>query len=338
MGDRPYVNPRGWKLVYNDEKHTYTLNGRRCKSITAVAKIAPDSFALEQWRKRQVAIGMTLEPRLLERIAVDPDNKHLVDKVCEEAMRVAGSHHAADRGTQRHRASELFDLAEPMLTDQQRADAAAWQRTIEAYGIEILPEFVEGFAIWPHHGVTGRFDRIARYQGRHIILDLKSGKNAVAYPQGTAVQLALYANAPLISAETKTNGDQSTVTRWRQPPDDLDLETGYVVLLADEMDVGELWKVNIGHGMAGARDALNLVNWRKEHGFGKYLAEKVEPTSVVHNGVDNLLQQINDAADEKVLLQLWITNEPRWTEIHTAAAKRRKQQLADSPASLVGSK
>src|SRR3982751_4038856 len=97
------------KLTYNDSSHSYYLGGRRAKSVTAVAKLVADSFALDQWRKRQIAIGMMLDPRLAERIAVDPDNKEMVDQVCEEAMMLAGAHHAANRGTQRHRASELVD-------------------------------------------------------------------------------------------------------------------------------------------------------------------------------------------------------------------------------------
>src|SRR5690606_37879937 len=190
---------------------------------------------------------LMLEPRLIEQIAVDPDNRDAVDEICEEAMRVAGAHHAANRGTQRHRASELADTGGTLLTAQQEADAEAWRRTLDRYGIEVDPAYVEGFAIWPEYGVAGRFDRIVRYQGRHVILDLKSGENAVKYPQSTAVQLALYARAPLISAEVNVHGDRSTVARWRTPPEDLDLRTGYVVLLGDGMDVGQLHEVDIDY-------------------------------------------------------------------------------------------
>lgn len=330
------------RLVYNDSSHTYTLNGRRCKSVTAVAKIVPDSYALENWRKRQVAIGMTLEPRLAERVAVDLDNREAVNQVCEDAMQVAGAHHAANRGTQRHRASELSDLGGKLLTDQQRADAAAWQRTLEKYEIEIDPDFVEGFAVWPAHGVTGRFDRIARYRGRHIILDLKSGENAVKYPQGTCVQLALYARAPLISAAVETVGDRSTVTQWTAPPVDLDLEWGYVVLLSDGMDVGELWRVRLDHGWVGAQLGLDIVQWRKGFRYGDELSERVAPDDSAHGTADvrladattrlaraSLLNAIKAAKDEAALVALWERHDAAgtWTEEATAAARARKNQL-----------
>lgn len=328
------------RLVYNDSSHTYTLNGRRCKSVTAVAKIVPDSFALEQWRKRQVAIGMTLEPRLAERVAVDLDNREAVDRVCEDALQIAGAHHAANRGTQRHRASELSDLGGRLLTEQQRQDALAWQRTLQTYGIEIDPGYVEGFAIWPEHGVTGRFDRIARYRGRHVILDLKSGENAVRYPQGTAVQLALYAHAPLISASIGVAGDRSTVTEWTPPPADLDLEYGYIVLLGDGMDVGELWRIRLDHGWAGAQLALDIVQWRKAYRYGDELSERVEHAPAAHRtqaaddalgrlARTNLLNAIKTAKSEQDLLDIWQRADAAgtWTDEATEAARRRKADL-----------
>lgn len=325
------------KLVYNDSSHSYTLNGKRCKSVTAVAKIAPDSWALEQWRKRQVAIGMMLEPRLAERVAVDPDNREAVEAVCEEAMQLAGAHHAANRGTQRHRASELADTGGTLLTDQQRDDAEAWRRTIEHHGLEIDPAFVEGFAIWPDYGVTGRFDRIARYRGRHVIVDLKSGENSVKYPQGTAVQLALYARAPLVSARINVSGDRSTVTEWAPPPADLDLSTGYVVLLGDGMEVGELWEIDIEHGWLGAQHALSIVDWRKAHSYGAGLARPVGPVTeaaavdllVQELGAEvvSLTEQVATAPSAVALEALWAANRDTWTDEHTAAARQRKQEL-----------
>lgn len=318
------------KLVYNDHTHTYTLNGRRCKSVTAVAKIAPDSFTIEQWDRRQVAIGMMLEPKLAERVAVDPDNRDAVQKVCEDAKEIAKANDAARRGTQRHRAAELIDLGMPMLTDQQRADAVAWQRTLEAYEIEILPQHVEGFAVWPEHGVAGRFDRLARYRGHTICVDLKSGQNAVKYPQGTAVQLSLYARAPMISANIDTDGDRSTVIKWTKPPSDLDLETGYVILLGDGMDIGELWRINIEHGWDGARHALSLVDWRKMHGYGKQLAEQVPPP-LVQPTTDlwPWQEMIQSATSAEALEDIWrqAASRGEWTPELTEHARRAKEAL-----------
>lgn len=307
------------KLTYNEKSHSYWLDGKRCKSVTAVAKLAPDSFALDNWRKRQVAIGFTLEPRLREQVAVDLENKDVIDGVVDEAMRIAGAHHAANRGTQRHRASEIFDTGGKLITEQQEADARAWQRTLDAYGIEIVPDFIEGFAIHPEYTVSGRFDRIARYGGRHVILDLKSGANAVKYPQGTSVQLALYARAPFISKTISTAGDKSTVTEWTSPPEDLDLETGYIILLGDGMEIGELWEVDIGHGWLGAQLALNVVAWRKGKDYGRELSRMVQ--------APDLLGLISLCAAREDLEALYRDFQPLWAPEHTAAAKARISEL-----------
>jgi len=268
--------PFNGRLVYNDEKHTYMLDGKRVKSASTVAKLVPDDFILGQWRKRQVAIGMVLDPNLIEKVAVDLDNSKAINAVAEEAMAAAGAHRKADRGTQMHRASQLVDMDGKLLTAQQRADAAAWLRTIDRYGIGIDPDFIEQFVVYPESGIVGRFDRLAYINDTLSILDLKSGENAVKYPQGTCVQLAIYRFAPYVSTAIDVTGDKSTVTEWRPMPTDIDEENGYVVFLAPGADVGELWRINIAHGRRGADIALEIVEWRKAHNYGKALATPVE--------------------------------------------------------------
>lgn len=318
------------KLTYNDVSHAYYLNGKRAKSATSVAKIVADSFALEQWRKREVAKGIALEPRLIEKVAADIDNRDALDAITDEAMRVAGSHHRRDRGSQRHRASELIDLGDPLITEQMRNDGAAWQRTLNTYGIEIDRDLIEGFVIYPEYGIAGRFDRIARYQGRPVIIDLKSGENAVKYPQSTAAQLALYARAPFISQSISTSGDRSTVEDWAPPPADLDVNVGYVILLGDGMDVGDLYEVDIAYGWVGAELALNLTQWRRGRDYGKELARRVwgqhDPTPVkkVEPRLVDLIS-LADSGDE--LTNLWKQRRSEWTAEHTEGAKKRKREL-----------
>ncbi len=327
----------GHRLVYNDSTHAYYLNGKRGKAVTSVAKICADSYALDQWRKRQVAIGMMLDRSLAERVAVDPDNREAVDAICDDALRIAGAHSAAERGTQRHRASELVDTGGELLTEQQREDAAAWRRTLDLHGLEVDREYVEGFAIHPDYLVCGRYDRIMRYRGRHVLVDLKSGENAVMYPQTTAAQMALYAHAPLISASVSTAGDKSEVTEWRRPPEDLDRETGYVVLLGDGDHMGQLWAVDLTGGNTAACLALELVAWRKSFNYGVDLARPVltftedQAVAAVSNALDAtpvpLLEQVENAPTLRALEALWADNRDAWTWEHTAAAVRRKEWL-----------
>lgn len=244
-------------------------------------------------------------------------------------MAAAGANRAATRGSQRHRASELIDTGGNLLTDQQRADAAAWRRTLDVHGMRTHPDWVEGFVAWPEHGVCGRFDRIVWYQGRPVMLDLKSGENAVKYPQSVSVQLALYAYAPWISARIEVAGDASTVTEWVKHPDDLDLDKGYVILLGDGMEIGELYEIDIRHGWLGAQRALDIVDWRKAHGYGAKLARKIEPPETPSG--DGLIAAIMAATSQDGLVWLWKTAKDKglWSDAATEAAKLRKAQLAE---------
>lgn len=289
------------ELVYNDAAHTYMLDGVRCKSVTAVAKISIETYAIDLYQKRMVAMGMMLQPDLIEQVAAaPPDNRIVLDQICVDAAEAANAHLKANRGSQMHRATEFVDLGrdDRLLTDQQKRDAAAWRRTLDAYGIVPLDGFVEGFVCWPEYNVAGRFDRVAVIGvcgGVTAILDLKSGENAVTYPQSTAAQLALYANAPHVSKTVRTIGDRSTVTEWQTMPATLDRQWGYVVYLPPDADVGELWRINLEHGRTGADLALQLVDWRKAHNYGRGLSQKVaapvsttvEPSSVGGDGVKN---------------------------------------------------
>lgn len=266
------------KLVYTDESHTYYLNGKRAKSVTNVAKIPVDSFTLEQWDRRQVAIGMAIDPNLVEKVAVDIENRDTINKVVEDAKKTARAHLSADRGTQMHRVLELvlLDQEEKLLTAQQRADAVVLKRTLDRYKLTPYDALIEQFVAWPQYCVTGRFDAVLETSdGALILVDLKSGPNAVTYPQATAIQLALYARAPHISDNIDVRGDKSTITDWRTMPERLDRHYGYVLLVEPDAEVGTLHEIDIEHGWAAAQLALQIVNWRKELNYGKNIAHEV---------------------------------------------------------------
>jgi hypothetical protein len=292
------------KLEYVDSSHSYWLNGKRAKSASKVAKIASDGYALEIYGKRQVAIGMTLDKTLVEDVAVDIDNREKINEVCERAEFVAKSHARANRGTQRHRVFELLLLGQTdrFITDQQRADAEVLARTLDRYRLEPpAPHLVEGFVAWPDQYVVGRFDAYLRHEGRHVLTDLKSGVNAVKYPHATVVQCALYRFAPHISAAVTHNGDRSMVTEWTVAPGDADDEIAYVIHCDDGHDVGELWRLDLKEGRAGAELALSVVEWRKRRSYGREMANKVEsgtepfPPSPTHS-LDDVRREFTELA------------------------------------------
>jgi hypothetical protein len=270
------------KMIYRDEDHSYYLDGRRAKSVTAVAKIVQDSWNIDQWNKRMVAVGMLYDyaedkGKLHEKLAVDPDSRDLGNNVAKQALNLAKAHDKADRGTQMHKALELtlLDRPEKLLTEQQRRDAQVLQRTLDRYGLSSYGGIAEQFVAWPEFSVTGRFDCILTKDGAPVLVDLKSGKNSVLYPHSTAAQLALYARAPFHSAVIEEDGDKIIVEQWRPAPAGLDLDTAYVLLCEPDAEIGELHSIDIAHGWYAVQRALELVNWRKEKEWGKAIATEM---------------------------------------------------------------
>jgi hypothetical protein len=276
----------GHKLTYTDSTHRYYLNGKQATGVTTVAKIPPNSYNLEKYGLRQVAIGLTLDRNIIENIAVDLENKDAINGYCDDAKRVARAHAKADRGTQMHRVLEyiLLDQEDKLLTAQQHRDAVTLKRTLDRYKVTPHDGLIEQFAIWPHYKVAGRFDAVLqRADGRLILVDLKSGPNAILYPQGTSVQLALYARAPHVSIGAGRHGDKQTLTEWRTMPEGLNRDHAWVMLVEPDTDVGTMYEIDIRHGWAAASKALEILNWRKALDNGKAIARQVpDPDDVNH--------------------------------------------------------
>lgn len=289
------------KLIYNDQQHSYYLDGVRAKSVTAVAKIPVDQYAIQMWHQRMVAIGTTIDQNLRENVARHIDNNKALNDLCEDAKKVAKAHHKADRGSQMHRVLELvlLDQEHKLLTDQQRHDADMLKRTLDRYKLTPYDQLTEQFIIWPYYTVAGRFDAVLeRSDGTLVLVDLKSGANAVTYPQATSIQLALYARAPHISDHIHTVGDKSNITDWRTMPERLDLRNGYVLLVEPHADTGTFHELDIEHGWAGAQQALRIIEWQKLFNRGKDIAREIPPEP-------SLLEQALEAPTLSVLRKIW---------------------------------
>lgn len=321
-----------YTLTYNDRTHAYYLDGRRCKGVSSVAKIPTDTYSLEAWGKRMVAVGIATDPTLIENVAAHIDNKERLDEVVENALRAGKAHQAADRGTQMHRVLELILLEQEdrLLTAQQRADAEVLKRTLDRYRLTPHQQMAEQFVIWPAHHVAGRFDAILETADNRLVLtDLKSGPNAVNYPETTAIQLALYARAPLMSADIHTRGDKTTISEWRELPTELDRRKAYVLLVTPDDTVGTLHQIDIEHGWGAAQLALKIVTWRKELNNGRQIAAEVsdEPEPVRRPATWGSLIASADSVER--LREIWrrATELGEMTAELRAAAKQRSKEL-----------
>jgi hypothetical protein len=254
------------KLRYDDRTHSYWIDGKRCKSISAVAKIPDDTWALDAWKKRQVLIGAALDPGLIERAAAHFDDKDQMNQIAEQAMNTAKSHQAAARGTAAHRITERVDLQELIIdTPQARAVQQAWTRALDLAGLEILPEFIERIVVYPDLRIAGRFDRFARRIADNAIVgvDLKTGTSALKYPHAVAVQLALYVNAPLMAVGIPRDGGS---TEQFEPLPEMDTTIGYVIHMPTDGEVNVV-AIDLNEALAGMQACFNVLSWRQRTGF-----------------------------------------------------------------------
>jgi hypothetical protein len=252
------------RLKYVERVHGYWLDGVRCKGVSTVAKIPEDTWNLDQWRKRMVAVGVAGNPELVAAIqGAKPDDKNLLNDLAEQAMAEAGAHLKAERGTQVHTTTEQHDLGQDV---DDAFDAERWRMTLDGAGFDVIPSLIERVVVFPEQKICGRFDRYAlrRHDGMLAALDLKTGPSAIKYPHSTVIQLAMYANAPLMAGPMDEVEPGVFVTEEFTPlPANLDREVGYVIYLPDGSD-GGVHPVNLKAGWKAVNEVVfPTLGWRK---------------------------------------------------------------------------
>lgn len=228
---------------------------RRC---TTFIDVLADRFNLELWKQRQVAVGLTKRPDLVLKASSAPEDKKVLNEVCQAALDAAGSSAKATIGTAIHALTERLDRGEEM-----GEVPAAWKADLEAYGKakeEFVVQDVEVFVVNDDLQVGGTFDRVVHLKGvPHIrfVADLKTGD--ITYDTAKiAMQLAVYANSMRYDP----------VTHERTPLE-VDRELGLVIHLpAGEGTCKLLW-ANLKAGWEGVQLAAEVWAWRKRKGLVK---------------------------------------------------------------------
>ena len=258
----------GWKEVL------YT----RCTSFVGALE---DRQNLEAWMKRTVLVGLAADvidadpwspqlDTLLYRIRqVDPDDRAALDLLADEAFEAGDGYLKAQKGTDLHALTERVDRGEPLgdVSDEDRADMAAWKRTLEEYGIEVLD--IEKFVVEDGYRIGGTYDRrIYSYDERlqceacgdfddvgvtmPKILDLKTGR--VDYGGGKMrQQLAVYANS--VGYDPKT-GERSE--------HDVCPHLGFILHLGQGTGEAHLYSVDLVKGWADVALSDKVRQHRRE--------------------------------------------------------------------------
>lgn len=244
---------------------------------TTLASTLADRYALERWGQRNVVLGIAARPDLYALAAsCTPEDKEQLGQIVDQAQEAAKARSGANLGTALHRLTERIDRGEILdVPSEWKPDIDAYCQTLADASIAILPEWIERVFVNPEVEAAGTIDRMIYLDGRFMIADLKTGKDAVDYGMGDiAVQLAIYANSThaWIGDAGKVPRDQWG--RYNLPgPDvephvyellpDIDLERALVIHLPVGKGECTLHEVDITAGKQAIDLALAVRVWRK---------------------------------------------------------------------------
>lgn len=209
--------------------------------VTTFAKAIADTYHLEAWKRRQVALGLLGQRGLLTRVA-ESETKRELDTVVEEAMEAAGANEGRRHGTKMHSIIERINRGEhPDIPEYMADDVAAYQAELDKYGISIDPRHVERRIINTVYDLAGTFDALVTLPSwtPHLVFDLKTAEKMDHSWLETSIQLASYANTRHLLA--------CSLDAFEEMPQ-VDLEVAIVAHLPAGQGKCELYEVDIARG------------------------------------------------------------------------------------------
>src|SRR5262245_5601193 len=238
--------------------HPVTGKPQAWTRATTIASTLADRYGLEQWAKRNVALGIGARHDLYaQAAAARPEDKQTLTSIVEQAEAAASSKAGANLGSALHRFTERIDNGETInVPEPWTHDVAAYTQTMQANGITIVPGWLERVLLLPELGIAGTCDRLCNGMWPNSrIGDLKTGKDVVRYGMTEiALQLAIYAHA----------------THWYDPVTGEHHEMPYVdqqQALVMHLPVGQatctLYEVDIQAGWQAVQLALDVRAWRQ---------------------------------------------------------------------------
>lgn len=315
---------------------------------TTFAKSVADTFGLTQWEMRMVVAGIGMRRDLYALAAATPiEDKDKLTRIAKDAKEAAQAGAGANLGTALHSFTEANDRGETVTAPPPwDADLAAYRDALTAAGVVAVPSWIERIVVVPELKVAGTLDRIVRLaDGRLVIADVKTGKD-LSYGWGEiAIQLALYANAPVM---------WNAHTDAYEPMPALDRTSALVMHLPAGKGVCTLWDVDITAGWEAAQLCQQVRAWRARKGLASrheqvagQLAIDIATTETAAApaagtpagatlsalrhaaAVGELTRHIPRACTVADLEALWArgVEAGTWTPAHTAQAAARKKAL-----------
>ena len=236
--------------------------------VSKLAKELGDTYSLDQWRKRQVVLGMAKRADLVTLAqTLQEDDKRALNDIAKSAMDAAGSDRKANIGTAMHTLTERVDDGEDIagMPEAYRADLLAYRDALAAAGI--ISRAKELFVVNDHVQAAGTFDRLLTFTrpatitfatgavevpaGAVLVGDVKTGEHDPDYAHGVTTQIATYAHSHLYDLERGRHGYLP----------DLGVSTTVGVLIHMPQGTGtcRLYALDLTAGWALARTAAAVI-------------------------------------------------------------------------------
>ena len=299
---------------------------RRC---TSYVDVIADKYQLQQWDKRQVAIGLARRDDLRLSVLAHLTDKNALNRACTDAKEYALASAAATKGTAFHSLTDIIDGGGE-LPDGLPENVV---RTLEAFreATSVLKVVaIEPKSCLDTHKVAGTPDRIYEHNGERYIGDTKTGTIRFG-TQKIASQLAVYARSWLYDVKTGERTAHGCSTN-RGLIMDVDLEACTVNLL---------W-VDIESGWHAVQVARQVWEQRSLDKFDKLtspfdtqtrpslLLEKRDETRADDNAareVEQIERMIRACPDANAVRALWADHEKSWTDALTDVARAHIAKL-----------
>lgn len=222
--------------------------------VTSYIKCMADTYALELWEKRMVAIGLAERPDLLLSVAAHRDDRRELNRIVEQAKEAAKANAKSTVGTGLHKLADSHDRGQPIVVPP------AWQADMEAYKAttaEMDMIHIEQPCVQDGLKVGGTPDRVVGFRGGYYIADIKTGSidfGALEF----AMQFATYAHSKPYDFVTGGRGE------W---PKGLNILKAILIHLPQGEGTCKLHWVNIAAGWDAVAVAKAIRAFRNHKGL-----------------------------------------------------------------------
>ena len=323
--DRPLIYPAPAKgKTHADVVEAHRAGSKRhapkaYRRTTKFISVLEDRFELEAWAQRMVALGMGQRPDLVVSAAsltADRDDKKALNKVAADAKETARSAAKATTGTALHRMCERLDFGQDVgvVPAPYDADLEAYVAARDKYGLKYAA--VEQMRVHDNWQVAGTPDRVAWYNGRLYIADIKTGNiDFENTRREIAMQMAMYAHSVAYDHNTGRVEDV--------PP--VDRQKAIIIHLPAGEGRCELHWADITAGWEGCQHAKAVWDWRSRK--DNFRPVDGEPRNHLEKLAANptYAERAAQCDNLDALRELWQANENRTPDFEAACHKRAAQ-------------